>query len=176
MGIRTTAGDPAVALYDSVTGLAFGEVFNSADDADSFLDYMRDVDGRDLRKLGQDTFAEARREWRAWRESQTSLQRKCIHSGCNNWFDLLTIMDTRIYCGKRDCGSYTVTSVGSMCTCGHNFASHDDDDQVAACGYLGRCAECAHERALESGSAGYIPRLNAAGVDEEYEAMMADRP
>lgn len=45
MGVRITDGDH-VAIYDSVTGTAFGPVFGSEDEAQGFLDGL-DMDARD---------------------------------------------------------------------------------------------------------------------------------
>ena len=39
MGVRTT-DRAAVAMYDSVTGQAFGPVFDSTSDADDFLEWL----------------------------------------------------------------------------------------------------------------------------------------
>jgi hypothetical protein len=61
MSTRTTASDPAVALYDSVTGLAF---FDSADEAEDFLAWTAEHDERDLRRLSNAALAELRRRWR----------------------------------------------------------------------------------------------------------------
>jgi hypothetical protein len=53
MSIRTTDSDPKVALYDSVTGFAFGPVFEDSDDANAFLAWYRDDSpfSKDLRTL-----------------------------------------------------------------------------------------------------------------------------
>ena len=36
------------------------------------------------------------------------------------------------------------------CSCGHNYASHDDD--VPGCDYLGKCAECSQPETCEDRS------------------------
>ena len=54
MGVRTIVGryesDP-VALYDSVTGFAFGPVLSDEDEAEDFLEHVRADDGRDPREI-----------------------------------------------------------------------------------------------------------------------------
>jgi hypothetical protein len=42
MGTRITAHEGVVALYDSTSGTAFGPVFDTPDDADDFLDWLKD--------------------------------------------------------------------------------------------------------------------------------------
>jgi predicted RecB family nuclease len=39
MSVRST-NDTAVAMYDSVTGRAFGPIFYSTDELDAFLDWL----------------------------------------------------------------------------------------------------------------------------------------
>jgi len=34
----------------------------------------------------------------------TVTQRKCMHAGCTNWFEV-GLMDARIYCGQRTCAA-----------------------------------------------------------------------
>ena len=50
MGIRTTESDPKVALYDSVSGFAFGPTFDTSEEAENFLEWSRDR-SPDLRTL-----------------------------------------------------------------------------------------------------------------------------
>lgn len=56
MGVRMivtndpNVGDGRVALYDSVSGWAFGPLFAEVDEAQDFLDSL-DVDARDLNSL-----------------------------------------------------------------------------------------------------------------------------
>jgi hypothetical protein len=52
MGVRTTSGEKTVALFDSVTGWAFGRVFDSDLEAEDFLAFT--ADGPDLRTLDDD--------------------------------------------------------------------------------------------------------------------------
>jgi hypothetical protein len=63
MGVTHTASDPAVALYDSVSGYAFGEVFTNADDAESFLAYANEHESRDLRILSAADLEKLRKAW-----------------------------------------------------------------------------------------------------------------
>jgi hypothetical protein len=67
MSVRIT--DPQnVALYDSVTGLAFGETFSSADEAEDFLQhYASRLDASDLRSLTPLQLAHVRLEWQGSR-------------------------------------------------------------------------------------------------------------
>lgn len=51
VGVRTTSGEGKVALFDSVSGFAFGPVFDSDEEIDAFLDYAREHEPRDLRAL-----------------------------------------------------------------------------------------------------------------------------
>jgi len=57
MGIRTTDSDPVTALYDSVSGFAFGPTFEDSEHAEAFLawyaawPYSND---RDLRTLNDE--------------------------------------------------------------------------------------------------------------------------
>jgi len=41
MGVRTTASEGKVALFDSVTGTAFGPVFDDPFDAEEFLRWLQ---------------------------------------------------------------------------------------------------------------------------------------
>jgi hypothetical protein len=68
MGVRLIA-DPsaetdAVAMYDSVTGLAFGPVFNSEEEAVSFLEALP----YDAREMRVDALAERLAKFRERRE------------------------------------------------------------------------------------------------------------
>ncbi len=40
-----------VALYDSVTGIAFGPIFDTSDDAEAFLLFLEAIGDGDARKL-----------------------------------------------------------------------------------------------------------------------------
>ena len=56
MGVRFIIGEEGetdrVAMYDSVTGWAFGPVFDSPDRADHFLDWLAENGHGDPRKYG----------------------------------------------------------------------------------------------------------------------------
>lgn len=41
MGVHITADESKVALFDSVSGMAFGPVFNDSDEAQGFLDWLK---------------------------------------------------------------------------------------------------------------------------------------
>jgi hypothetical protein len=51
MSVRTTSSDPKVALYDSVTGFAFGPVFEDDDEIYRFLAWYPEHYEEDLRRL-----------------------------------------------------------------------------------------------------------------------------
>lgn len=52
MGVRITGQEGRVALYDSVSGFAFGPTFEDEDEAQAFLEWWEaNGDGRDLRAL-----------------------------------------------------------------------------------------------------------------------------
>lgn len=53
MGVRVTDREH-VALYDSVSGIAFGPVFNSSFDACDFLDWVEENVGLDVRVFAPD--------------------------------------------------------------------------------------------------------------------------
>jgi len=57
MSIRITSDDHKVAMYDSVTGLAFGPVFDSATEASGFVDYVNEKYEEDARKIEPGTLA-----------------------------------------------------------------------------------------------------------------------
>lgn len=50
MGVRITTDEDKAALFDSVTGFAFGPTFDNSDDAQEFLAYLQSFgeDGREL--------------------------------------------------------------------------------------------------------------------------------
>jgi hypothetical protein len=50
MGVRISSDENVAALFDSVTGWAFGPTFADSDEAQSFLDYLHSLgeDGREL--------------------------------------------------------------------------------------------------------------------------------
>ena len=66
MSVRITSQERKVALFDSASGRAFGIVFDSEEDAESFLSYCRgsnDDPGPDLRSLDHDALAKLQGEW-----------------------------------------------------------------------------------------------------------------
>lgn len=50
MGVRLTSDEDVCALFDSVSGFAFGPTFDNSDDAQDFLDYLATY-GSDPRSL-----------------------------------------------------------------------------------------------------------------------------
>lgn len=69
MGTRIT-DDETVALYDSVSGFAFGPTFESPEMAMSFCKWSEDMDEPDLRTMSQITLSDLHNEWHK--------NRKCI--------------------------------------------------------------------------------------------------
>jgi hypothetical protein len=63
MGIRTTESDPRVALYDSVSGFAFGPTFDTGEEAERFLRWYRNSYLDDLRTLTHKELAMYFIEW-----------------------------------------------------------------------------------------------------------------
>jgi len=68
MGIRNTASENVVALFDSGTGIAFGPTFEDSDEADAFLQWSDEVYTTDLRNFSGHDWAVAMEEWRPIRE------------------------------------------------------------------------------------------------------------
>ena len=62
MAVNIT-GIEEVALYDSVTGIAFGEVFQGIEAAQSFLTWLAEIDGRDARTITPQELAVLRDAW-----------------------------------------------------------------------------------------------------------------
>ncbi len=60
MSVRITTATE-VALYDSVTGIAFGETFQSAEDAEAFLAWLPSFE--DPRTMSVVALAGLRLEW-----------------------------------------------------------------------------------------------------------------
>ena len=52
-----------IALFDSVTGQSFGPAFDTEDDAEDFLDWLREKDGRDPRSIDVDDLVLLKGEW-----------------------------------------------------------------------------------------------------------------
>jgi hypothetical protein len=67
MSTRIITGDadgrPGAAFFDSVTGLAFGHIFESGEEAEAFLEYLT-AQGVDPRALDADVLTD---RWLAWR-------------------------------------------------------------------------------------------------------------
>jgi hypothetical protein len=64
MGVRNTAAENKVALFDSVTGTAFGPVFDDEMQCDAFMEWMtseREVD--DARALSASELEGLHAEW-----------------------------------------------------------------------------------------------------------------
>jgi hypothetical protein len=52
MGVRTTSVEGKVAMFDSTTGMAFGPVFDSTGEADSYMLFAaQKFPGKDIREL-----------------------------------------------------------------------------------------------------------------------------
>jgi hypothetical protein len=66
MGIRVTDG-MQVALFDSVTGFAFGIVFDDVADADDFLEWVEEQDLSDPRDW---TDAQFEQEYNNWQDER----------------------------------------------------------------------------------------------------------
>jgi hypothetical protein len=69
MGVRNTTFEEKTALYDSVTGLAFGPVFDDPDDADAFLEHLVEIGERDPRVIPDGILAELAAEFLKSREA-----------------------------------------------------------------------------------------------------------
>lgn len=63
MSVRVTAVTGKAALYDSVTGVAFGPVFDSHDDANQFLEHLLQIGERDPRVIPAADLAQLKAEW-----------------------------------------------------------------------------------------------------------------
>ena len=64
MGVRISDTNN-VCLYDSTTGYAFGPVFESLERAEEFLEYLRERDVDDPRRLPARTLHEMHERWAA---------------------------------------------------------------------------------------------------------------
>lgn len=67
MSVRVTSVEGKVALFDSTTGLAFGPVFASDDEAEEFLEHLRQIGTADPRHIPSLHLAELHQEWEAER-------------------------------------------------------------------------------------------------------------
>lgn len=55
VSIRISSDEDKVTLFDSVTGMAFGPVFDNADEASEYVDYVADRTGKDPREFNPNT-------------------------------------------------------------------------------------------------------------------------
>lgn len=69
MSVRVTASEDKVALFDSVTGLAFGPVFEHLEEADGFLTFLEEIGERDPRIIPALELAELAEQFLAEREA-----------------------------------------------------------------------------------------------------------
>lgn len=64
MGVRITGPrDESAALYDSVTGIAFGPVFEDWLEAQAFLDWLKERGHEDARALSAATLVSEHDAW-----------------------------------------------------------------------------------------------------------------
>ena len=68
MGVRVTTAEGITALYDSTSGVAFGPVFDTLEDADAFLTHLQQIGERDPRLIPVGELGELAREWQEERE------------------------------------------------------------------------------------------------------------
>jgi hypothetical protein len=75
VGVRLLTGEydggpsnQSTVLVDSVTGFAFGPVFDSPDDAEEFVEHVRTKDGRDPRTVPDGELERLHVEWVKGRE------------------------------------------------------------------------------------------------------------
>lgn len=64
MSVRLTTDEQVCALFDSVTGWAFGPTFGDSDAADNFLAFLAEH-GEDGRELSTDVLSKRHDEWLA---------------------------------------------------------------------------------------------------------------
>ena len=65
MGVRITEDGRPAAIYDSVTGLAFGPTFTDEDEADDFLNWWGFKRNEDVRTVPMNDLVEAVAKFRA---------------------------------------------------------------------------------------------------------------
>lgn len=68
MGVRTTASEKVVAIFDSVSGYAFGPTFYDEEAADSFLAFADGYSDKDLRAMTDAELSEVYESWLKERE------------------------------------------------------------------------------------------------------------
>jgi hypothetical protein len=74
MGVRLSTDENVVALFDSVTGWAFGPTFPDSDEAQSFLDYLHSL-GEDGRELSDADMSARHSLWRERRQQDDEPER-----------------------------------------------------------------------------------------------------
>ena len=62
MGIRSTNTDGGYFIYDSVSGLAIGEMWEEGDATDSFIEYWNETQTEDMRSASAELFAQVRHD------------------------------------------------------------------------------------------------------------------
>ena len=69
MGVRVTGSrDAEVAIYDSVSGVAFGPVFTTTEEAEAFLAHLELIGERDPRVIPVAELCVLAAEWKAEQE------------------------------------------------------------------------------------------------------------
>ena len=63
MSTRVTNPDGPYAIYDSVTGIAFGRTFHDHNEAADFVDWAAKISGQDVRLLSPGDLAQLRARW-----------------------------------------------------------------------------------------------------------------
>lgn len=63
MSVRLTTQEDKVALFDSVSGYAFGPTFDSEGEAEDFVDFCADRQTTDLRALSDSEIGALHEEW-----------------------------------------------------------------------------------------------------------------
>lgn len=72
MGVRITSDEDVCALFDSVSGWAFGPTFADSDEAESFLKFLQKNDADDARALTQVELGDWHDKWLAARSTDVS--------------------------------------------------------------------------------------------------------
>lgn len=69
MGVRNTATEGRVALFDSTSGFAFGPTFDTETECDDFVTFVASIDPRDLRAIPSTDLEAFVVQWRGARAS-----------------------------------------------------------------------------------------------------------
>lgn len=69
MGVRNTATEGKVAMFDSTSGFAFGPTFDSESELDDFVAFVESIEPRDLRAVPGDELEAYVVQWRGARAS-----------------------------------------------------------------------------------------------------------